>query len=158
MTLELLRCPNCAAQVAFTAGAQLTTCSHCGAQVAFGATAPAGAVLDETIFLKALPTVAIEIVKAGTALPTTHLETIASRDEGQTSLHVDLQAGHDSNPVGNRDLASVEYTLQNKPKFRGAPVAQLEIRVAQNGDVELAVREEGTTNTRHYTGFRVRTR
>src|SRR5438552_3980747 len=125
MTLELLRCPNCAAQITFAGGAQMTTCEHCGSQVALhGAAAP---VLAESIFLKATPTIAVEVLKAGTPLPATKLETIGSSSDAQTTLHVDVQAGHDSNPAGNRELASVVYELANKPKFRGAPVAQLKL-------------------------------
>jgi molecular chaperone DnaK (HSP70) len=153
--LELIRCPNCAANISFASGATLTTCDHCGAQVALGARpTEAAPETGETIFLKITPTMAIPLLQVGSSLPASVRETIGSIADAQTQLHVDLQAGMDSNPAGNRSLLSVVYPLGTK-RSRGMPVAQLELSVDRTGTVKLAVREEGTTNTQNYTGFRI---
>lgn len=150
MALHLMNCPACSGELHFEPGSRVTTCGFCGAQVALDA-APAAAapVLAEGLWIKANATWAVQLVGAGVALPTSKTETLASGHGDKTELHLDLQAGNDSNPAGNRDLASLVFQLSERHE-RNMPAAQLKVTVEPNGAVSLEVREEGTTNTRDY--------
>lgn len=139
----ILRCPNCHGQIRFDSDPSLTVCAYCGAQVR-GDTAPqaspAAAHLAESISLAVSDTLSIPLLAAGTALPTSRRETIASARDDQDSVTVKLVAGE------GRALLEVSTALQAR-KPRGMPAAQLSIEVGVDGTVRVELREEGTTHT-----------
>jgi hypothetical protein len=120
----------------------MTTCESCGFQVVFRQAAGTASLAD-TVQLKITPTLIIDLIKAGTSLPTTLTETIATSKDSQTELNVEIIVGSET--------IVVVYPLAKSPP-RGMPAAQMKLTIAATGEMDLELREEGTTNVRHYPG------
>ncbi len=143
--LEALRCPTCAAPVAFASGASVTTCAYCRAEVRDlrGAADPGApstrALLDETLAV-ALPSgMLVPLVPAGTPLPLVKDETLSTARDDQPSIGADLcTAVHAGR---GRSLGHLEVLVGRRGP-RGVPRAVLRVEIDVEGRARVSLEDE----------------
>ncbi len=151
---DLVRCANCLAPLRLDVG-PVVACAYCGAHTRLDAPATVssppistGVRLAETIAFVVKPTLKIPFLKAGSAVPLFHTETLSTSRDDQDSLQVNLVEGE--SPIG-----SFAFPLEQR-KPRGTVMVALTVRVSTTGAMSLTLTERATKNALDRDGFTVR--